>query len=841
MSFFDSSSRFQSNKSGNTLSNQLAKALGNPSVATYNITIPVQSKNPSISSKHQSPNFTQDYRVQPAQGTYNHDKMSNKRLSAEPLTIEELQKRLNVKSTQMKRPSSRTSLVTSPTSYLQQTQEIQTTKQCLDGCQIDRDVGSLRNDGHDSRRGVEDENEMSNLGACQECFQETLSRIQSERMIITREINLNIKNIKQKENIKTQLIEKNQKKILMRRNSQDQLGSATERSLNSTCNSNKSFNIMDQQYFKKLIKNISLKESIIFQQQLTQQSIITQQQAQNLNPSDNLERKPAIIQTKKTIRQPIVTQINLPIKPKTSLNSPLQEKKQKQNLTSRCQVDGITIKQSSFNKEDEKSNKSHEKSKSIIVIDQTQNITLQSNSGSGASIIEEAKNFGKINKPNGKNKNRNQRLSMGELSRGGGNSVVQSYKQAGNSQSNIGSKSSRTHLQTQRQRQENIKQKNKQNLPSNQSSSIMTTMETTMRTMSTLNKSQSQVQIQVQKNQKENQNPKAGLKQSIVMPKMGSQNQNQPIQVSNRHIRTKSGIVLSSVHIDSNIESEGNKTKDSIQTNLYEKIYKKLDSAQNNTISTINNIDTTKKKIIQIETNYIQQNDENDLIYQNDSLNLLSNRSNFDNENQRDFLSNYSQVNLNTSDQIIQQSFNMINQDLQQYSSSILESQSPIYNNSQQEEISNQLKERLIKGLESCYICLTDEDEQAIASLRDIEKESDKSKIQTRNNKDSYLYDEEIHTCSSDEQLKTGEVTLENPQFNMTQNISKLSGSDQEHENNMKRELYQFVKHPVVMPMISKQDCNRLYGPGSFYYQPFNNISNIRETEQEDDYSVEYV
>ena len=29
-------------------------------------------------------------------------------------------------------------------------------------------------------------------------------------------------------------------------------------------------------------------------------------------------------------------------------------------------------------------------------------------------------------------------------------------------------------------------------------------------------------------------------------------------------------------------------------------------------------------------------------------------------------------------------------------------------------------------------------------------------------------------------------------------------------------------------------------GVGSFYYQPFNNISNIRETEQEDDQSIDY-
>ena len=49
--------------------------------------------------------------------------------------------------------------------------------------------------------------EISNLGNCQECFKETLNRIQTERMIITREINLSIKSTKDKENHKQHLID----------------------------------------------------------------------------------------------------------------------------------------------------------------------------------------------------------------------------------------------------------------------------------------------------------------------------------------------------------------------------------------------------------------------------------------------------------------------------------------------------------------------------------------------------------------------------------------------------------------------------------------------------------
>lgn len=49
--------------------------------------------------------------------------------------------------------------------------------------------------------------------------------------------------------------------------------------------------------------------------------------------------------------------------------------------------------------------------------------------------------------------------------------------------------------------------------------------------------------------------------------------------------------------------------------------------------------------------------------------------------------------------------------------------------------------------------------------MKDVNGESSKDKIQTRNNKDYLFNSEDIHTCSSDEQMKTGEVTLENPSF----------------------------------------------------------------------------
>ena len=87
-----------------------------------------------------------------------------------------------------------------------------------------------------------------------------------------------------------------------------------------------------------------------------------------------------------------------------------------------------------------------------------------------------------------------------------------------------------------------------------------------------------------------------------------------------------------------------------------------------------------------------------------------------------------------------------------------------------------------------------------------------------------------LHTCSSDEKLKTGEVTLETPinDENLNPDIYYVNAKSLSYNNSK-------------IPLRSNNQ-NAYERKGSIYmHQPFNNISNIRETEQEDDYSLEYI
>lgn len=78
-----------------------------------------------------------------------------------------------------------------------------------------------------------------------------------------------------------------------------------------------------------------------------------------------------------------------------------------------------------------------------------------------------------------------------------------------------------------------------------------------------------------------------------------------------------------------------------------------------------------------------------------------------------------------------------------------------------------------------------------------------------------------LHTCSSDEQLRTGEVTLENPMFMNNENNqpTKWKGNKnlKTHSN----------KENLKKTIIDKQSQKI----PNFLCQPFNNISNIRETD----------
>ena len=63
-----------------------------------------------------------------------------------------------------------------------------------------------------SRRDSRDQSkDESSLGGCEECFIETLSRIQSERVLIAREITQNIKTLKEQEQASRKIIKKGTK------------------------------------------------------------------------------------------------------------------------------------------------------------------------------------------------------------------------------------------------------------------------------------------------------------------------------------------------------------------------------------------------------------------------------------------------------------------------------------------------------------------------------------------------------------------------------------------------------------------------------------------------------
>ena len=65
-------------------------------------------------------------------------------------------------------------------------------------------------------------NPPSNFGGCQNCFLETLSKIQQERQHIYREISASLRNIKEAESQKQALLDNTKKKqqSMLRRNGQ---------------------------------------------------------------------------------------------------------------------------------------------------------------------------------------------------------------------------------------------------------------------------------------------------------------------------------------------------------------------------------------------------------------------------------------------------------------------------------------------------------------------------------------------------------------------------------------------------------------------------------------------
>eukprot|EP00347_Sterkiella_histriomuscorum_P000819 403374393 len=751
-----------------------------PSVGQYNLNNQSSKRNPSQSLKHTSPDLDREYQSQQAPllipntsifssqfqtnpHTTNqspriyHDKVSMKRLSNEPITLEELQRRMNLKT--HSRKNSQTKLLRNSSSqvFIQENQsysQMQIHKSQINTARdqnhskLTSNQDQMHEKGYNShRRSVteldfkanedslnaienhqpndlqlhqneyigqymidfqdqeqqqldynlsnaqlnHDQNdEISNLGGCQECFKETLSRIQNERTVITREINLNIKGLKRKQSLKQSMVDQNNKKLIMRRNSQDIL-STTDQKLTGSFNSNKSHNIMDQTYFKKILNPTSLA-----QKQLPDPVKV-------LKSSQSMRRL-SQYHSGQMIGNHLVApiaQINLPLNPKKVG----QQQKQNQGET-QCTTQSDTnnsfreLLNMSIKKHSRKPSSSNNLEEFAIQDDSQKDLKLQnfpklsadlntnninnifakyetqSRQGSseklrqsqeGSKIQQIANKYAtskqtinhtdqsssitmfedsNIQRQAYKNqvKNRSKRLSMGDLNRvpSLNPSLAQNKTLLG---SNKPLKTSRVVQKQQFQQkipssQQLLLKNSKQNIST--SSSIFSTNETSIRNMSKLLlRKNSHQQFQTLNYIQKLQQTKM---QQIGQPQ---QKVNQVQKQATNHQRTKSDL--------SNLKNQiGLQSAEKIQQNLYEKVYKKLghdqishskqfQSSQNSKAFDNNQnhnlADQLLQQQIQQEIQNLkileEQDESQNVSSQYDSLNLYSNKNSVDQDLQR--------------------------------------------------------------------------------------------------------------------------------------------------------------------------------------------------------------